>query len=308
MSMNSLRVKVHIPKPCSENWEAMLPAERGRYCLNCQKTVVDFTQKTDAEILAYLSNQGYTCGRFTSSQVLAAHELPKSFLQQWKTTFATAALFIGTKLAVITPAFAQKSAITTLSASQAIPENKTPIFEPDGNLHLRGTVLDPLDEKPIAGVMVFIKLGNRSPEIKKDYRYGTPPSTEFDNATYRTLTDTKGQFELAVPAVDLGDDFSYLFLQLKGYNQVVKQIFYQTSPQPMVLYLDKVHNQPLIGPERRETIIMGGIGGGVQQYDRRVYYRKPYRTRIGFIISKATYPFWWTKTKFLSWRDERDYS
>ena len=45
----------NFPKPClsyvcSEDWNNMKPCEQGRFCGSCQKTVVDFTEKSDAEI------------------------------------------------------------------------------------------------------------------------------------------------------------------------------------------------------------------------------------------------------------------
>ncbi|MDQ2793387.1 MAG: hypothetical protein M3Y12_05195, partial [Bacteroidota bacterium] len=57
-----------IPQPCPESWDAMSPTDMGRHCAACAKTVVDFTLKTDAEILAHLAGAvaGRTCGRFAA--------------------------------------------------------------------------------------------------------------------------------------------------------------------------------------------------------------------------------------------------
>jgi hypothetical protein len=62
---------IHIPQPCHESWDAMTTAPAGRHCAACAKTVVDFTLKTDAEILAYLAGAagGRTCGRFAAGQL-----------------------------------------------------------------------------------------------------------------------------------------------------------------------------------------------------------------------------------------------
>jgi hypothetical protein len=66
--MNSLTIR--IPTPCAESWAAMTPTGGGRHCAACQKTVVNFTQNTDAEILAYLAQAtGRTCGRFRAGQL-----------------------------------------------------------------------------------------------------------------------------------------------------------------------------------------------------------------------------------------------
>ncbi len=62
---------LYIPQPCPASWAAMTPASGGRHCAACQKTVVDFTQKTDTEILAYFwqVGAGPTCGRFRAGQL-----------------------------------------------------------------------------------------------------------------------------------------------------------------------------------------------------------------------------------------------
>ncbi len=64
------QVQLQIPEPCHENWEAMQAAEKGRFCLSCQKTVVDFSTMTDQQVLQYLQQtQSNTCGRFAPDQL-----------------------------------------------------------------------------------------------------------------------------------------------------------------------------------------------------------------------------------------------
>ncbi|ACU58629.1 carboxypeptidase-like regulatory domain-containing protein [Chitinophaga pinensis] len=61
---------LHIPKPCSENWNQMTPDEKGRFCQHCQEVVVDFSAMSDQEIAGYLSNtSGKTCGKFLPEQL-----------------------------------------------------------------------------------------------------------------------------------------------------------------------------------------------------------------------------------------------
>ena len=62
--------QICIPEPCHEDWDNMLPEANGRRCLQCCKTVVDFTGWEAEAIADYLKNAtGSTCGRFTASQV-----------------------------------------------------------------------------------------------------------------------------------------------------------------------------------------------------------------------------------------------
>lgn len=61
---------LHIPKPCSENWNQMTPDEKGRFCQHCQKVVIDFSAMSDQQLVEYLSNvSGKTCGRFLPEQL-----------------------------------------------------------------------------------------------------------------------------------------------------------------------------------------------------------------------------------------------
>lgn len=64
------QLSIHIPTPCHENWDAMTPQQQGRFCQSCAKTVVDFTNMTDSEVLNYFAKaSGNTCGRFMANQL-----------------------------------------------------------------------------------------------------------------------------------------------------------------------------------------------------------------------------------------------
>jgi hypothetical protein len=72
----------------------MTPASGGRHCAACQKTVVDFTHKTDAEILAYFKQAGAAvpCGRFRASQLARPLQpaVPASPAPRWRGWLAAA--------------------------------------------------------------------------------------------------------------------------------------------------------------------------------------------------------------------------
>jgi len=73
-----MKNKVRIPSPCSENWDAMLPNEKGRFCNPCDKTVIDFTKMTDPEIQEYFtknSGKERICGHFKFNQVETAESI-----------------------------------------------------------------------------------------------------------------------------------------------------------------------------------------------------------------------------------------
>jgi hypothetical protein len=64
------KIYLQIAEPCHENWDIMSPVQQGRYCNSCCKQVVDFTQKSDKQILQILTKAaGNTCGRFNNDQL-----------------------------------------------------------------------------------------------------------------------------------------------------------------------------------------------------------------------------------------------
>jgi hypothetical protein len=65
------KYKITIPEPCKEDWDKMMPKDNGRFCLNCSKTVVDFTAMLPDEIQHFfIQNQNEKiCGRFKNEQL-----------------------------------------------------------------------------------------------------------------------------------------------------------------------------------------------------------------------------------------------
>lgn len=96
LSLMNKETFLHIPQPCDENWNTMTPAEQGRFCQSCCKTVVDFSNMSDKEVLNILAKApGKTCGRFAEEQLHRPlyHEAPvvlkpyKVFLSAFIPTF-----------------------------------------------------------------------------------------------------------------------------------------------------------------------------------------------------------------------------
>ncbi|MFY9242998.1 MAG: hypothetical protein WAO74_08225 [Polaribacter sp.] len=82
--MNS-KFKITIPKPCHENWNAMTPKKKGKFCSSCSKTVIDFTKKSTEEIQDYLieNKNQRVCGHFNREQLDdIVIEIPQIAFQQ----------------------------------------------------------------------------------------------------------------------------------------------------------------------------------------------------------------------------------
>lgn len=64
--------EISIPNPCSENWNAMAPTEKGAFCAACSKEVIDFSAMTEQELMAYFTHRDpeqKLCGRFRTEQL-----------------------------------------------------------------------------------------------------------------------------------------------------------------------------------------------------------------------------------------------
>ncbi|MFT4849455.1 MAG: hypothetical protein ACI83B_001998 [Sediminicola sp.] len=62
-------ITIRIPEPCHEDWQKMTQTEKGKFCSICTKEVIDFTSKTDEDIVTILSNSKNTCGKFKKTQL-----------------------------------------------------------------------------------------------------------------------------------------------------------------------------------------------------------------------------------------------
>ena len=182
---------VRIAEPCHESWAAMTPTGPGRHCAACQKTVVDFTHKTDAEILAALRQAaGPTCGRLRPDQMGRPLVAPTT-APRWR-AWLGAMLAVGGVLGASRAAaqsqgnsyYAGPRPLTnpTGSAATAEPTVQTPpsAAAPDaagGPLAVRGVVLDSATHTGLPGVTVLVKGTDRG-----------------------VSTDATGAFVLSVPA------------------------------------------------------------------------------------------------------------
>jgi hypothetical protein len=63
-------LNLSIPIPCHENWENMTPNKRGRQCASCNKTVVDFSQYSDKQLVEFFTKvKDNICGRISTFQL-----------------------------------------------------------------------------------------------------------------------------------------------------------------------------------------------------------------------------------------------
>jgi hypothetical protein len=146
-------VNISIAEPCHENWDAMLEAEKGKFCLSCQKQVVDFSIMTDSEVLKFLaSNTGSTCGKFMNDQ------LDRTIIQRKEAHFSWKYImrFLLPAFLITNKAKAQMGMIAYRPHHTVPAANKVKAAAP-----INGNIIDSLTAQPVTGATVKIK-GQRS--------------------------------------------------------------------------------------------------------------------------------------------------
>jgi hypothetical protein len=73
---------INIPNPCPEKWENMSPVSGGSFCGKCSKTVFDFSNSPNEEIIAFLSAQNgeKVCGKIRKVQLTKSKSFYSKFL------------------------------------------------------------------------------------------------------------------------------------------------------------------------------------------------------------------------------------
>lgn len=68
--MSKQEYLVKIDTPCARDWNSMRKEFSGKFCTQCSKTVMDFTQLSDVQVVEFLSqSKDKVCGRFTTQQL-----------------------------------------------------------------------------------------------------------------------------------------------------------------------------------------------------------------------------------------------
>ncbi len=171
--MNNI-TNISIPKPCHQSWQQMTPADTGRHCAQCCKTVTDFTAMSNSQIITYLGNRSNICGRFDDGQLsnlnnqFYADGLPAT--GGWKKL----ALLMGLMGSMVSfKAVAQKKAITTEQSpkGQSASNNFTlgVVSVPDStkNRVIYGQICDENDE-PLPGAKIELPLEGAVTQTDKD--------------------------------------------------------------------------------------------------------------------------------------------
>ena len=177
--------RLTIPSPCSQPWQAMSPDQQGRFYTQCQKTVVDFTAMTDAQVMAYVQQPGGPgCGRFRSDQLnrVLVEPLNRRVIRwQWASLLLSGWLSSQTVQAQSGTEPNGGAVVHNLDDSTSV-NTSVDSAKPSATVMIEGQILDARDKSPMPAAFVLIR----------DTKYGTS-------------ADTAGRFRLLIPSVSTND-------------------------------------------------------------------------------------------------------
>lgn len=216
---------LQIPKPCHENWDAMTPVDKGKFCASCSKEVVDFSLLSDVEVLNFFKRStGNTCGRFNEDQLqrpLQETKIEKKKGWKWAMAGITSLIMISKsnaqkkedctqllgKVKVEQPRNPLKgktiaravvdTVILPAIQLQSISQGEVVVTFPGRKIKLEGMVVDE-KKQPIEGVTI----------------YGA-------NETVLGSTDQKGYFEIITYTRDHKLPVSFRSIGFKDDNAVI---------------------------------------------------------------------------------------
>ncbi len=154
----------------------MTPDENGRYCMHCQKTVLDLTLLSDAQLYKRIREaqaQGAVCGRITNAQLMRTIAAQQPALSHSVSFYSRVAAAFMLFQGFVASTIAQTNTKPIRTENRTSSTHRQPTPKP---LVLKGSVVHLATQEPLAGIMVSVA--------------GTPITT---------ITSAKGSFILHLP-------------------------------------------------------------------------------------------------------------
>jgi hypothetical protein len=145
---------ISIAQPCTQAWNDMQSHRQGRFCGSCQKSVIDFSAMSNAEVIGILSSSQHVCGRFGADQIGALnYHLAKNQKQpfSWK-RLSLAAVFVG-----FLPFYKAQAQVRTHSQQQVLPVKRPSIPTEFSPTIITGKVIDKASGQSLSGATLSIK-------------------------------------------------------------------------------------------------------------------------------------------------------
>ncbi|WP_104384796.1 hypothetical protein [Sphingobacterium sp. HMA12] len=214
------KIILQVKEACTADWGEMTAQEQGRFCGQCKKMVVDFSQMSDQEIVDQItkSNKGL-CGRFYEDQLLRELDASFSFaknplwLNRWNGV-AAGLMLIG---ALSSPGV---QAQTFTTGEVAVVQSKD--LAVTESVEKQTISSQRLQSEPALSNQDSIKV-KIAGKIVCASGEGSMMGTDVSVENYHTKADENGRFELWVPQSLFRKD-QELHAQMIGYKTAVVRL------------------------------------------------------------------------------------
>uniref|UniRef100_UPI0040487312 carboxypeptidase-like regulatory domain-containing protein n=1 Tax=Roseivirga sp. TaxID=1964215 RepID=UPI0040487312 len=151
----AIQKNIKVNNPCEVEWESLNGFGDVRICQFCSKNVVDFTEKTEKEIIDYvLGQKGIVCGRLTKPT-----SINKSFFNI-RRPLIRASILLALGINSPKPSIALERQMFTnpvfaVSANKFV-QSPLKLESSDSTIYLRGRVVDVSDSLPLPSATIEI--------------------------------------------------------------------------------------------------------------------------------------------------------
>lgn len=201
-------LQVNINEPCHEDWNKMTATQCGAFCKSCQKEVIDFTNKSEAQIVEILSTaKGKVCGRFTADKLntpLSKYE-PDPEWYSWKKWAVAAGVLFGT--GYVSADVFDVNPIATIQDNNPLRTMGEPAISSTIDSAVLATVGDSMytgitpADTAIAINTQCVRLVNTSPIDTPEVLIGDPSYSVIDTATIEIIDVPEITMGLVAPVI-----------------------------------------------------------------------------------------------------------
>lgn len=226
---------LQIPNPCNENWAEMTPEVQGRFCQVCQKTVVDFTEMTDNQVIRFFKENENICGRFNPQQINQSLSESIEIIRPnrhpaWK-YMIWSALAVGSLL-ITNDLYAQGSPIQKQTENPQVVVGKP--ISLSNKIGLKGIIFDASTETEISNATISVKGSHIS-----------------------TISDANGHFEIKLPE-NWATQKIELVINAHGYVSENQMVNPKQFGNIIIINMRKSAKEP-VQPIVKPPVLMGKV-------------------------------------------------
>lgn len=213
---------INIQNPCDENWNNMQPYEKGKFCMQFSKQVIDFTKLDNKEIVQIIEeSKGRICGRMSVSQINKPIEIQSKNKSKLRKVLAAIFLIGSASSVFASPLAVQTKNVNVLKNESNFKRiNLKQINTNSFNDTIKGQVLTEYDE-PIPDAIINVEELSLKIETDKDgcFLIALPENFQQEFVTIHISYPYFEDYETHIYKTDLSIDRKYFLKEDNEYNE-----------------------------------------------------------------------------------------